>query len=80
MKILLIADGRSPITLRWIESMREDNIDVYLASSYPCARPENISGFYLMPVAFANFSHKNSGLFPYFSIIKLVILFDWGQT
>ena len=64
MKILLIADGRSPITLRWIESMREDNIDVYLASSYPCARPENISGFYLMPVAFANFSHKNSGPAP----------------
>lgn len=64
MKILLIADGRSPITLRWIESMREDNIEVYLASTYPCARPENISGFYLMPVAFANFSHKNSGPAP----------------
>ena len=64
MKILLIADGRSPITLRWIESMREDNIDVYLASTYPCARPENISGFYLMPVAFANFSHKNSAPAP----------------
>ena len=40
--------------------MREDNIEVYLASTYPCARPENIAGFYLMPVAFANFSHKNS--------------------
>ena len=58
MKVLLIADGRSPITQRWIESMREDNIEVYLASTYPCPRPENISGFYLMPVAFANFSHK----------------------
>ena len=64
MKILLIADGRSPITLRWIESMREDNIEVYLASSYPCARPENIAGFYLMPAAFANFSHKNTGPAP----------------
>ncbi|MBQ6343043.1 MAG: glycosyltransferase [Anaerolineaceae bacterium] len=61
MKVLLIADGRSPITLSWIESMREDNIEVYLASTYPCPRPENISGFYLMPVAFANFSHKNTG-------------------
>ena len=60
MKILLVADGRSPITLRWIESLREDNIEVYLASTYPCVRPENISGFYLMPVAFSNFSHKNS--------------------
>ena len=64
MKILLIADGRSPITRSWIASMREDNIEVYLASTYPCARPENIAGFYLMPVAFANFSHKNSGPSP----------------
>ena len=64
MKVLLIADGRSPITQRWIESMREDNIEVYLASTYPCSRPENISGFYLIPVAFANFSHKNSGKAP----------------
>lgn len=40
--------------------MREDNIEVYLASTYPCVRPENIAGFYLMPVAFANFSHKNN--------------------
>ena len=58
MKILLIADGRSPITRRWIESMREVNIDVYLASTYPCSRPDNIEGFYLAPVAFSNFSHK----------------------
>ena len=64
MKVLLIADGRSPITQRWIESMRDVNIEVYLASTYPCARPENIAGFYLMPVAFANFSHKSSAPAP----------------
>lgn len=59
MKILLIADGRSPITRRWIESMRAVNIEVYLASTYPCARPENIAGFYLMPVAFSNFTRRS---------------------
>ncbi len=64
MKILLIADGRSPITRRWIESMREDNIDVFLASTYPCSRPENISGFYLVPVAFSNFSRKKKAVGP----------------
>lgn len=64
MKILLIADGRSPITRRWIESMREVNIEVYLASTYPCARPENIAGFYLIPVAFSNFSHKGNAAAP----------------
>ena len=64
MKILLIADGRSPITRRWIESMREVNIEVYLASTYPCARPENISGFYLMPVAFSNFSRRKGQALP----------------
>ena len=59
MKILLVADGRSPITRRWIESMREVNIEVHLVSTYPCARPDNIAGFYLAPVAFSNFSRKS---------------------
>ncbi len=58
MKILLVADGRSPITRRWIESMREDNIEVCLASTYPCTRPEGISDFYQIPVAFSNFSRR----------------------
>ena len=58
MKILLVADGRSPITRRWIESMREVNIEVYLASTYPCTRPDDIAGFYQIPVAFSDFSRK----------------------
>ena len=58
MKILLIADGRSPTALHWIQSMREVGIEVYLASTYPCARPENISGFYLMTVAFSGMTRK----------------------
>ena len=56
MKVFLIADGRSPITRHWIESLREVNIEVYLASTYPCPRPENVAGFYQMPVAFASFA------------------------
>ena len=39
--------------------MRAVNIEVYLASTYPCARPENIAGFYLMPVAFSNFTRRS---------------------
>ncbi len=64
MKILLVADGRSPITRRWIESMREDNIEVFLATTYPCTRPDNISGFYQVPVAFSNFSRKKKTVTP----------------
>ena len=64
MKILLVADGRSPITRRWIESMREDHIEVYLASTYPCTRPDDIAGFYQIPVAFSNFSRKKKAASP----------------
>ncbi len=64
MKILLIADGRSPTALRWIESMREVGIEVYLASTYPCARPENIAGFYLMTVAFSGMTRKGKNTAP----------------
>lgn len=58
MKIMLIADGRSPITRRWVETMLSVKIDVCLVSTYPCPRPENVSGFYIIPVAFAGFGRK----------------------
>ena len=64
MKIMLIADGRSPITKRWIETMNDVNIDVCLVSTYPCARPENVSGFYVIPVAFSGVGRKKSSAAP----------------
>ena len=60
MKIILIADGRSPITGHWIECVRSIGHQVWLVSSYPCARPENVEGFYVLPAAFAKYAGNQS--------------------
>jgi glycosyltransferase involved in cell wall biosynthesis len=53
MRLLFVADGRSPITLNWIRYFVERGDDVYLASTFPC-RPElPFSGMEIVPVAFS---------------------------
>lgn len=54
MRLLFVADGRSPIALNWIRYFVERGDDVYLASTFPC-RPElSLSGMEIVPVAFSS--------------------------
>jgi glycosyltransferase involved in cell wall biosynthesis len=39
MRILIVADGRSPITRRWLQALLERGHAVSLLSSFPCAPP-----------------------------------------
>ena len=53
MRLLFVADGRSPITLNWLRYFVERGDDVFLASTFPC-RPElALSGMEIVPVAFS---------------------------
>ncbi len=53
MRLLFVADGRSPIALNWIRYFVERGDDVYLASTFAC-RPElPLSGIEIVPVAFS---------------------------
>jgi glycosyltransferase involved in cell wall biosynthesis len=54
MKILLIADGRSPITQSWIKMLQPLGHELVLVSSYPCATIELITRQYILPLAFAS--------------------------
>ncbi len=56
MRILLLADGRSPITLRWLDSLRALDYRVSLISSFPCNPPEGIADFFYLPVAFSGWA------------------------
>ncbi len=58
MHILLIADGRSPITRRWIATVRALNHRISLISSYPCERPAQVEDFYILPVAFGGLAPR----------------------
>ncbi len=51
--VLIVADGRSPITLGWIRMVQAQNIRVSLVSTFPCAKPEGVEQMFVVPVAFA---------------------------
>lgn len=59
MRILFVADGRSPIAQQWIRYWVERGDEVYLASTFPVEFPYPLAGFRFVPVAFS--ALKKSG-------------------
>jgi len=53
MRLLFVADGRSPTTLSWLEYWIESYDEVHLISTYPCTAPAGLATFHLIPVAFS---------------------------
>lgn len=53
MKLLFLADGRSPIALNWIRYFVESGHETHLASPYPCAPDFPLASLTFLPVAFA---------------------------
>ena len=60
MHILLVADGRSPITRRWLDSLLALNLQVTLVSSHPCDAPEGIQAMHVVPIAFSRLTAGSS--------------------
>lgn len=52
MRILFVADGRSPIALNWMRYFAETGHEVHLVSTYPCAPPLALASLHLIPLAF----------------------------
>jgi len=61
MKLLLIADGRSPITRRWIKMLQPLGYAIYLASTYSCSPIEGVREIIEMPLAFAGMAGSQAG-------------------
>jgi glycosyltransferase involved in cell wall biosynthesis len=53
MRLLFVADGRSPIALNWIQHFIERGDEVYLASTFPCSVDPGLRGLEITPVAFS---------------------------
>jgi len=53
MRLLFVADGRSPIALNWIEHFLSKEHEVHLASTYPSEPDTRLAGYHLVPVAFS---------------------------
>lgn len=61
MKILLVADGRSTTTRRWVQTVLGLGHQVILASTFPCAPVEGVEADVTLPVAFSALGGSGSG-------------------
>jgi hypothetical protein len=53
LKLLFVADGRSPIAMNWITHFVEAGYEVHLASTYPCSPGLPLASLTVIPVAFS---------------------------
>ena len=53
MRLLFVADGRSPIAQNWIRYFVDGRAEVYLASTFACEPELPLSGMEIVPVAFS---------------------------
>lgn len=61
MHILLVADGRSPITRNWIKVLQPLGYRIDLVSTYPSEPVEGAEIAAVLPVAFARFGGSQAG-------------------
>ena len=54
MRLLFIADGRSPIAQNWIRYFAERDDEVHLVSTFACSVDFPLNGFEITPVAFSS--------------------------
>ncbi len=54
--ILIVADGRSPTTKKWLQVLEELGYTISLLSTFPCQPPSGLRTFTVLPVAFARFA------------------------
>jgi len=61
MRILFVADGRSPIALNWITHFVEQGYEVHLASTFPCAPELKMASLTVVPVALSQAAGSGGG-------------------
>lgn len=62
MHILLVADGRSPITRRWIQGLLALQQRITLVSTFPCENVPGVEAMYVIPVAFGRLAGSQVGV------------------
>jgi glycosyltransferase involved in cell wall biosynthesis len=58
MRLLFVADGRSPIALNWISFFLEQGHEVHLASTSSCQPDPRLASYSFIPVAFSQASAR----------------------
>lgn len=60
MRLLFVADGRSPTALSWLRHWVETGHQTHLASTFPCDPPPGLASFHILPVAFGRMARGQS--------------------
>lgn len=61
MRLLFVADGRSPIALNWIRYFVQLGYEVHLVSTYPCQPEDPLASLHVIPVAFSTAAGERAG-------------------
>jgi len=61
MRLMLVADGRSPITRGWLNALRGLEVEIFLVSTYPCSEPPGVHAWTVLPVALASLGGSRAG-------------------
>jgi glycosyltransferase involved in cell wall biosynthesis len=84
MRLLFVADGRSPIALNWMQYFVERGDEVFLASTFACQPMLKLSGLEIVPVAFSGVksalqasSKPRSGLWGASTLQLRTVLRQW---
>ena len=60
MRLLFIADGRSPTALNWMRHFIDADHEVHLLTTFPCQPELDVASTHFIPVAFSGFAGKPS--------------------
>lgn len=60
MRLLFVADGRSPIALNWIDYFLQQDDEVHLVSTFDCTADPRLVSFTFIPVAFSELKKTSS--------------------
>jgi len=61
VRLLYVADGRSPIALNWIRHFVDAGHEVHLVSTYPCSQALKLASLTVVPVAFSGMGDPPPG-------------------
>jgi glycosyltransferase involved in cell wall biosynthesis len=60
MRILFIADGRSPTTKSWIKGVAAFGDEIHLITTYPCQPVDGVKSMTFLPVAFSQVGREKA--------------------
>lgn len=60
MRLLFVADGRSPTALSWMRHWIDTDHQVHLISTFPCEPPAGLASFNIITVAFGGMARKQT--------------------